>query len=509
VNAWWIVDQLVAQGVRRFCIAPGSRNSPLVIAAAKHSQVTSIVHYDERGLAFYALGYGKGAKEPAAIIATSGTAVAHFLAAIMEAHHGSVPLIVLTADRPSELRDCGANQTTDQVKIFSSFLRFEVDAPPTGAESYFRSIAAQSVWHAMQNPKGPVQINCQFRDPLHIENYEPTYGSHLFTAKTKLIAEPIRITQKKGVILLGDIGEDPMPVLKLAERLQWPVFADILSNARLHPTPEQINHFPILQHPETPEFVLHFGEPLLLGKWKANLHIGISPFLKDPLRALPGRVQSDIASFCEQFEAGSDPDWLESWQKLDQEAKERKRLALNLSSFTEPHAMDHLSNFLSPNVAVFLGNGMPIRDGTHFLFPEKCRGFFGNRGLSGIDGNIAMAAGISDGLDAPLLAFIGDQATLHDLNSLPFLHKTKHPITLIVSNNFGGGIFSHLPIANTSVFQTYIAAEHNITFEHAAALFKLPHLPFDQLHFHNSAIFELQTCRKKNHQLHQQLTPTK
>ena len=120
-EAFWMIDQLIQQGIDRFCIAPGSRNTPLVVAAAEHPNAKTIVHYDERGLGFYALGYGKGAKKPAAVITTSGTAAGNLLPSVMEAHHSAIPMLLLTTDRPAELRDCGANQTTDQIKIFSHF----------------------------------------------------------------------------------------------------------------------------------------------------------------------------------------------------------------------------------------------------------------------------------------------------------------------------------------------------------------------------------------------------
>lgn len=161
--------------------------------------------------------------------------------------------------------------------------------------------------------------------------------------------------------------------------------------------------------------------------------------------------------------------------------------------------MRSLTEILPERSALFLANGMPIRDADHFLFPKQCLGFFGNRGLSGIDGNIATAAGLSDGLGAPVIAFLGDQTCLHDLNSLPILKKTKHPVVLIASNNFGSGIFSHLPISEWPQFETYMAASHSWRFEDAARMFDLPYLPFDQLSFERSALVELFTNREENY----------
>lgn len=512
-EAFWIIDQLIQQGVTRFCIAPGSRNTPLVMAAVEHPQAETIVHYDERGLGFYALGYAKGADIPAAVITTSGTAVGNLLPSIMEAHHSCTPMILMTTDRPPELRDCGANQTCNQVNIFTHFTRWQADVPPQLTESYFRSITAQGVFHATQNPPGPIQLNCQFRDPL----YHPVRpilrsGSQVQFPSTKIIAEPIQTDASKGLILIGKLSSDPMPILQLAKRLRWPVCADILSNARLYPTDEQISHFdwilkttPQLQ----PDFVLHFGDRLtskIALDLNVSLHVSTSPFLQDPARTLSSRICCDIASFCDQFTAKTDPSWLSLWTKRNREISDKSNLCFAIeSSFTEAHAMQKLSEIMPKESALFLGNGMPIRDADRFCFPKQCKGFFSNRGLSGIDGNIATAAGLSDGLNAPVVAFLGDQTCLHDLNSLPFLKKTKNPLTIIASNNFGSGIFSHLPIADWPQFETYMAASHSWNFKDAANMFGIPYSSFENISFSESTIAELFTSREKNHHFQQTL----
>lgn len=499
----WIIDQLVQQGVRHFCIAPGSRSSPLVSAAAAHKKAKLHVHYDERGLGFFALGLGKATRQPAALIATSGTAVGNLLPSIMEAHHTCTPLILLTADRPSELRDCSANQTTDQVKIFQPFIRWQTDLPPSLNEAYFRSIMAQGYFYATQNPPGPIQINCPFREPLYNPNLTISEGKPLKIVLPRHRIERQKSSHSKGVILIGRLphSDDILPILKLAERLQWPVCADILSNARCYPTPEQIKYFDWIDKPK-PELVLHFGERMTSKRildWLKEIHteyIHISPFpfLQDPSRLLTGRIQSDIAEFCQVFEANTEPNWLPTWE-------DREPIFNEEGPFTEVHAMRTLSEILPPDFAIFLGNGMPIRDADHFLFPKKCRGFFGNRGLSGIDGNIATIAGLAE--KTPILGIIGDQAALHDLNSLPLLKKTKHPAILLISNNFGGGIFHHLPISQSPHFEQLWAAAHTLRFEKAAQMYDIPYSPFDALESviqsNHSSIIELITDRTANH----------
>jgi 2-succinyl-5-enolpyruvyl-6-hydroxy-3-cyclohexene-1-carboxylate synthase len=500
----WIIDQLIQQGVTHFCIAPGSRSSPLVSAVAEHPQAKLHIHFDERGLGFLALGIAKASKVPATLIVTSGTAVGNLLPSVMEAHHASIPLILLTADRPPELRDCGANQTTDQMKLFQSFVRWQVDLPPSLDEKYFRSIAAQGFCHAVQNPPGPVQLNCPFREPLYQPEIKWTLGKPLSISLPRLKAAPFRTEKTKGLILIGALSKpsEIQDILKLAKRLQWPVCADILSNARSFPTAEQIRFYDWMDKP-TPEIVLHFGERMTskrILQWLKKIepeyiHISPIPFLQDPERIVTGRVQADIAEFCHELEAKSDPNWLKAWEDKEPLFQER-------GTFTEVHAMRKLSSWIPAHYGVFLGNGMPIRDADHFLFPEECRAFFANRGLSGIDGNIATIAGLAE--EMPMIGIIGDQAALYDLNSLPLLKKTKYPALLLISNNFGGGIFHHLPIHASPHFETLWAAAHDLEFEKAADWFNIPHFRFsafeEALLRETSAIIELTTNRVENHQ---------
>lgn len=498
----WLIDQLVRQGVRHFCIAPGSRSTPLVLAAIEHKRANLHVHYDERGLGFLALGLGKAMREPAAVIATSGTAVGNLLPSVMEAHHSCIPLILLTADKPHELRDCGANQATEQVKIFHSFVRWQVDLPCSLNETYFRSIAAQGYFHACQNPPGPVHMNCPFRDPLYHPNEAVVEGRTLEIFLPRCRTEPYKTEHSKGVILVGGLPhpDDVVAILALAKRLRWPICADILSNARCFPTTEQIRYYDWIEKPK-PEFVLHFGERMTSKKileWLEEIkpeyvHVSPHPFLQDPMRILTGRVQADIREFCETFEGNTDPEWLNGW-------KDREPTFEEEGNFTEVHAMRVMSELLPSEFAVFLGNGMPIRDGDHFLFPKKCKGFFGNRGLSGIDGNIATIAGLAEA--APIFGIIGDQTALHDLNSLPLLKKTKYPAILLVSNNFGGGVFHYLPVAQSPHFEQFWAATHTLRFKSAAKMFDIPYFLFDQLEqvfeIGSAAIVELVTDRKAN-----------
>jgi 2-succinyl-5-enolpyruvyl-6-hydroxy-3-cyclohexene-1-carboxylate synthase len=494
------IDQLVLQGVTQFCIAPGSRSTPLVQAISQAKQTNIHVHYDERGLAFYALGIAKSTSKPVAIVVTSGTAVGNLLPAIMEAHHSCTPLIVLTADRPIELRECGANQATDQVKIFHSFVRWQFDLSDT-CERTVRSIATQGVFFSQQNPPGPVHINCQFREPLYQPNRTASFGKSIQVQFPSLETSPFITDFSKGAILVGKLPkeEDLLPILEMAEKWNWPVIADILSSARNSSSSQLLKHFDWNQKP-TPEIVLHFGERLTSKRilnWLKEIqaqyiHISPYPHLQDPERLLTGRVQSDISRFCKNFQARREDGWMSLWQDLEPQFEES-------GVFTEAHAMRKIAQNLPSGMGVFLGNGMPIRDADHFFFPNVKAHYFANRGLSGIDGNIATIAGLAEKM--PIIGIIGDQTALYDLNSLPLLKKCRHPVSLVIFNNFGGGIFHHLPVSRAENFDSLWLANHDFRFEKAAEMFQIPYLPFSKLfESKETAIYELATCGKENYE---------
>ncbi|MDE3055713.1 MAG: 2-succinyl-5-enolpyruvyl-6-hydroxy-3-cyclohexene-1-carboxylic-acid synthase [Verrucomicrobiota bacterium] len=493
-DAAFLIDQLIAQGVTLFCIAPGARSASLTSFLARDSRTETIVHYDERGLAFYALGYGKGAKTPAVIVTTSGSAVGNLLPAVMEAYHSCTPLILITADRPPESRSCGANQTTDHLPLLSSFVRWQADLPPTLSSSYFRSIAAQAFSHATQNPPGPVHLNVQIRDPSLPLTSCPR-GDPVSLLSSEIVAPSTHTAQKKGLIVIGEIPSSPLPILDLAKRLRWPVCADLLSNARVYPTEEQLRHPDeiIAAEPHLkPDFLLHFGTRRILKEslpWPIDLHVSPYPFLIDPSRTVKGRACSNIASFCQDFSApAADPAWLAAWKKAD--AKCAPPLASRLVE--EKKAMDLLAQIAPPDTLFFFGNSLAIRLADLSFFPKSPFGFAANRGLSGIDGNIATAAGLAKGAKKRLIAWIGDQTALHDLNSLPLLHTVKGPITLVICNNFKGAIYSALPLpfAHWRETKTHIEAPHCWTFEQAATMFHLPYSSFDAISFSNSSLVE-------------------
>lgn len=534
-----IIQSLKELGVRRVCLSPGSRSTPLVYALAQEEALEKVVHFDERSAAYHAYGYAKGSKIPTAVVATSGTAVANLFPAVMEASLEEVPLIVLTADRPPELRDCGANQTCDQVKIFGSYVRWYFEIPCAeegGLERIVSSTMAQAIYRATHSPKGPVHINCLFREPFlsdrdplsfsmtHYEQSHSTLSSHAIEQWAKKLSK-----HEQGVIVVGSLSTPRAlkPIFTLAEILDWPILTDILSGLRS----EGLHHNVIPYHDLVlkiaphlkPDCILHLGDRIVskpLARWIEKSEPSVyalvadHPLRFDPSHCVTHRIECDPVLFCEQL-SGILPrsvSWLNTWKTISQVID--GHVDEFLPSVSEPGLIRFLHHHLPPHYALFFANSMPIRDANSFFFPRFHRSpIYGKRGCSGIDGNIAAAVGIAEGAERPLVAVIGDLAALHDLNSLSYLQKSKVPVILIVVNNEGGGIFSFLPIAQKKeVFEEYFAAAHSWNFEHSAKMFNLPYQSIVDpaalgkvLRDEKSCFIEFKSNRAENFKLHQEI----
>lgn len=535
-----IIDFLYRQNVEYFCVSPGSRSTALTLALAHHPKAKAFVHFDERGTAFHALGYAKATGKPAAIIVTSGTAVANLFPAVMEASLSHTPLILLTADRPPELRDVGANQTVDQVKLFGNYVRLAIDLPcPTSAisESYLATSIAQSVFMAMHAPKGPVHLNCMFREPLFSENKVEhrifpaiNYTESSLQPSEALLEKWAKAFSEydKGIILLGSLPSDTpfASIEKLSKKLGWPIFPDIFSGFRT--SNHAITHYDLILK-SIPEMgaqtILHLGDRLVsktLLEWlqKAKMERSFQvldiPLRSDPGHLMTDRVLCDPALFCTAilpYIEEKDSTWMDEWTFYDQ--KVGAILAdffENEEQLSEPSLFFYLQQALGADAALFLGNSMPVRDAQLFLGQKESGPIFGNRGVSGIDGNIATSVGIAQGLQMPVVSVIGDLATLHDLNSLAQMKKAEYPVILVVINNYGGGIFSFLSVAKKQdVFEEFFATSHTLSFEMAAKLFDLPYYNIQdrstlmEHHFHTSCVIEINTNRQENFLLHQKL----
>ncbi len=528
LNSLWatlIVEELLRCGVEHFCVAPGSRSAPLAIATAENPSAKSTIYFDERGLGFYALGLCVSSQKPVVIITTSASAVANLFPAIIEANKKKLPLVIITADRPPELRASGANQTIDQIKIFGDYVRFFFDMPcPTidiPPETVLSTID-QAIFRAKGELPGPVHLNCMFREPLSssdedlnnfslyllpIKNWQNSLKPYTEYQKPLLKISP-EILQKTaallksvehGVIVVGKIGglSDQEAVLALAQKLNWPIFADITSGLRLGHKQKQIIHYfdhilnvDQLAHNLQITGVLHLGGRLTSARYykaikktqpRDYIMVLNHPLRNDPNHVVTLRLQCPVKEFCQTISPylshRPPTKLLKTLQKANQACEKvlENRLFLHPGALSEPAVAHLLSKLIPKNSGLFIGNSMPIRDLNLFAANRgKIVNVTANRGASGIDGNIATASGFAKGLNAPSTAILGDLAFLHDLNSLYFLQNPSKPFVLIVLNNNGGAIFSFLPVSSIKTgFTQFFTAPHHLTFEHAAKLFKL------------------------------------
>ncbi len=505
-----IIKTCVNQGVSHFCFAPGSRSTPLIVALAKTEGVQVHTHFDERGLAFFALGLAKKEEKPVAVITTSGTAVGNLLPAVMEASASHIPLILLTADRPFELRACGANQTIDQVKLFSPFVRKELDLPATGTDARaIEHAVAHAIFEAVHTLSGPVHINCPFEEPFLPLSERPSCAPIRFaptsaTPSQKTLQEWASALKSidEGVIVVGEgaFSKESPALHTLASTLQWPLFADPLSGVRS--LADNVVAHANLELPYAPKAILHLGARLVstnILKWMDQsapalyAHISKYSTRTDPLHRVTHRMTADPALLCQELAARirkKEPTaWIKQWRALSDELHQRvqKQFSQN-SALTEEGLTYFLSERLPSHLSLFVGNSMPIRHVDTLFFPKKpLQLLTANRGVSGIDGCIATACGLSD------IALIGDLAALHDINSLALMKKRERPLLLIVINNHGGAIFNHLPIAQEApeILATHFVHAHPYTFKGAAALFHIPYESFTSKRLLEKRLLEL------------------
>ena len=518
-----LVDELVRQGVDTFFVAPGSRSTPLTVTVAEHPGARVVLHLDERGTAFAALGYGRATGRPAGWITTSGTAVANGLPAVVEAHTDGVPMVLLTADRPPELRDSGANQTIDQVKIFGDYVCWEKDLPaPTPAIelAFVLTTAGQAIGQAQRPPRGPVHLNCMFRKPL-----EP--GAQGGEAPRETVAPPVRTWAQsrapyhpapaplptastetmdmvagelanieRGVLIAGQNETPSSAIQSLAAHLRWPVLPDVTSQLRCSPDPRSLcmdAHDALLASDafgasHAPEAALHLGGRTVSKRLRLLLRDAAprpwvvarpDPRRLDPDHRVTCTVETDIDGFADalrnrlpQREASS---WLQSWQAANRQAQAALRDALSAgtAALSEPLVAHHLPRLCPPEHALVVASSLPVREVHRFGAVRDAAGgpVIANRGASGIDGTVATAAGVAHGRQQPVTLLIGDLALGHDISSLALCQDV--PVVIVLLNNDGGGIFHFLPIREHDAFEPYFTTPQGRTFRAAAELYQL------------------------------------
>ncbi|NQU38924.1 MAG: 2-succinyl-5-enolpyruvyl-6-hydroxy-3-cyclohexene-1-carboxylic-acid synthase [Lentisphaerae bacterium] len=508
-----IINELIRRGVTYFVISPGSRSTPLTLAVARHPAAHTVIAYDERGGAYHAVGYARATGRPAVLICTSGTAAANYLPAIAEASNDALPLIALTADRPPELHDIGANQTMDQQNLYGSFARQFINLPPQEADLP-DSAALEAVTTALDRClgplPGPVHINCMFREPFDLaatpdapaapptERVAASVSGPAVDEAALSAALDAMAGAQRGMVVAGYLPSeaDRRAVVALADTLGWPVWADIRSG--LHNLSPFVSDLCALRERLTrpgaapaslPDCVIHLGgnvvsKPLVdMMRSRFNgTYVKLPGTTRsvDPTTKCSLSVAGDLALLCAAIaQRGGDRrtsalavNGVEAFDRLQKRLYEAAQPDARL---TEPTIASLLSRDLSDDVGLVIGNSMPVRFCDRFaLYPQLPARVAANRGVSGIDGTIATAIGFSAGLDRPVVCVLGDLTFIHDMSSLTQLVTAPHPLLFVVVNNRGGGIFHHLPIAQQSdVFEPFFVTPHTYNFEAIARQFAL------------------------------------
>ena len=524
-NLLWaeiVVDELARSGLKAVCIAPGSRSTPLTLAFAAHPGITVYPHLDERSAAFFALGIALKTNQPVALVCTSGSATANFFPAIIEAHESQVPLIILTGDRPPELRDSGANQTIDQVKLYGSYALWSVDMALPEADPdplllrYLRTTAARAYATANGIRKGVVHLNMPFRKPLEptlvatdkTDFPAPREDERAFTQITPGFLNPVMDhilgpaeivrAYEHGLIICGPHCPErnfAEAVATLSRVSGYPILPDPLSGIRFG---DPMKNTAIVGSYETflnaasvepPDVVIRFGQ-VPTSKWlneyleraqpQHYIQASVSGVWSDDLHLTTDFIQGHLASVFYAVARATiqrgETEWTAQWRALESSTWEATTQALNSGDDFDAAFIHDLIEAQPSETHLFIGNSLPIRHVDQFGRPSaKNLHVFGNRGASGIDGNVSTALGVASQTGDPLVLLVGDVTFYHDMNGL-FAVKNLDltNVTIVLMNNNGGGIFNRLPISGYDpAFTDLFIMPHGLQFEHAAKLYGL------------------------------------
>ena len=470
-------NEIKALGVTEVAVSPGSRNTPLVLAA----EVTGLnvkVFLDERVAGFYALGNAKVTKSPVVLICTSGTALANYLPAVIEANHSGIPMIVCSADRPPELRQWGAGQTIDQVQIFGSNVRWFYDLPVVNNAdpSQAQSIAIRA-WDRSVAGRGPIHLNWPLCEPLEplSDLVVPEANLKPFDSTTFSEAGAQRLMQlgekyQNGIISIGPNDLDYNTMQRIgwfSEAVKWPIIADPASQIRgqnvrgtvITSAEVLCGSLPFTESLRSPDVVIHIGLAPTSKAYKgwlstnpAKHHIVISPTVDwfDPSNSITEVYYGDLFFPYSQSSETLRPhsEWLEQWKKGNTIATSIVKKYLQ-DDHNELSIVKAVMEGVDDEVRVMLSNSMIIRDAelafTHITIPYRT---LCNRGANGIDGIVSTSLGASFGSEEKVICLIGDVAATHDFGGILASIRLKAEMTIVILDNGGGGIFNFLPISN-------------------------------------------------------------
>ena len=520
-----LVDEFYQLGVRHAVFSPGSRSTTMAMLFKEHEGFETYMNIDERSASFMALGIAKAHKEPTVLVCTSGSAVAHYLPAILEAQYSGIPLIVLSADRPHTLLHVGAPQTVDQHKIFGTAVNyFEELAVPQESHyyTYPRQVARKAYMKAMDTKKGPVHINVPLFEPLvpelsrnHFEAgrssfkvVKPNYSSvfdcrhendltHINNAVdiahgndgTNEINDLFKRYERILILAGPQIDIDEANTIRsFGEALQAPILADPLSNVRgcgasdvVISTYDALLAGQALWHELKPDCVIQFGQIVvskrvqqMIASWTDVEYIEVNPTMDsmNPTCKTTMHMQASIDVFTHLYGKNNNSDtYLNIWRRLDQAGKKQLSLASDEPHCFEGRTIRELQKQIPEDGQIFVANSMTIRDFDYFWFSGESKAvLYGNRGVNGIDGTISTALGLAAN-GRPTYLVTGDLSLFHDLNGLAVAKTHNLNLTIILHNNDGGGIFEYLPEKGTKHFDYLFSTSQGLDYSGAAKLY--------------------------------------
>ena len=539
------VDELARCGMQAACTSPGSRCAPLVLSLAREPRLECFSHVDERCSGFFALGLAKASGLPVAVTCTSGTAAAELLPAAIEAREARVPLLLLTADRPPELRENGAGQAIDQLKLFGDAAKwfFEVGSHDATEERlrWMRTLAARAYWTTLEGRPGVVHLNFPLREPLVSDEPLPADLSgraegapyvRRAAVRASTDAEPLRellASSTRGVMVVGRheraTAGDALALGRAAgafcSAAGWPLLADPLSGARRGDA--AIAHYDALLREQgvaankQPDLVVRVGDlpvstPLRM--WLAGLvdarQVALDPegAWQDPAAVLSDSLAIDPTAAISALQGAPAPteeNWLEGWRQLDELAAAALHGILGDGELSEPAVAAELGVLLPEDATLFVASSMPVRDiETFWPAREDPPRVLCNRGANGIDGTVSSAFGAAAAHDGPTVLLIGDVALAHDIGGLLAAGRLGLKLTIVLLDNGGGGIFDFLPISRTEmargagaegagpgggdIYTRHIATPTGLDFARAASLYGLSHERVADVHGFRAAL---------------------
>ncbi len=555
------VEELSGTELDAVCIPPGSRSTPLSYAFAQHDSFEVFSHLDERSAAYFCLGRARNTGVPTPVLSTSGTAAVNFHPAVVEAYHSCVPMIVLTADRPTELQDSGANQTIDQTKLYGDAVRWFHQMPEPAPEerklNAYREKGIRALARATASPAGPVHLNFPFRKPLHPREVpedlpDPTGPSTSrdtpgqfeetrsptrvpATPDVKAVADAVN-SAGTGLLITGpERGRpiSPAEITRLSRETGFPIMADPLSNLRFGPHVQEAVVLGGYDGYMTGSFFDEYGEPDVVLRFGAvptskslknvlssvdadQFLINSGGFWQDPDFSCRRCVDADPDAFIDSLLPELDRDLhQDDWEQRLEKIEEAYWSHLQQSpadDAVESCYVRELIQQVPGNSTMFVSNSMPVRDVDRFGQPrEEPITVFGNRGASGIDGITSTALGVASTTREPVYLVTGDLAFYHDMNGLLAIHRFDLPITIILLNNDGGGIFHKLPIESydppfTDLFRT----PHSINFSGCKDVYNLDYANVNTLvefrseleavqHSSSGSVIEVNVDAEKSH----------